>query len=104
MAGILQALARYVFENQSPFGLYEYIYTGQKNGMDLQGKSKITGFVTMPDPVGQIHTPNGKISFIQLVGLTDKELKSIQSKEYTVEQILQQLGTSLTDYSRTDLF
>ncbi len=103
MAGVLQALARYVFENGVPFLPYEYIYTGQEYGMDRQGKSKITGFGTMPDPAGTIQTPNGKIQFIQLVGLTDKELKAIYNKKVSVEEILKKLNTTLTDYDRQDI-
>ncbi|MCD7936389.1 MAG: suppressor of fused domain protein [Tannerellaceae bacterium] len=103
MAGVLQALARYVFENGVPFLPYEYIYTGQEHGMDRQGKSKITGFGTMPDPAGTIQTPNGKIQFIQLVGLTDKELKAIYNKKVSVEEILKKLNTTLTDYDRQDI-
>lgn len=103
MAGILQALARYVFESDAPFLPYQYIYTGQENGMDREGKSKITGFATMPDPAGTIDTPNGKIQFVQLIGLTDKELKAINNKEYTVEQMLEKMGNSLTDYTRRDI-
>lgn len=81
MAGILQSLARYVFENNMIISAYEYIYTGQESGMDSKEESKLTGFITVPDEAGIIDTPNGKVEFVQLVGMTDRELKSIIDKE-----------------------
>lgn len=47
------------FENGDIFQPFEYIYTGQKTGMDSKSISNITGFVTVPDEVGEINTPNG---------------------------------------------
>lgn len=103
VAGNLQSLARYVFESGNVFQPYEYIYTGQQKGMDRNQVSKLTGFVTLPDPAGVIHTPNGKVEFVQLVGMTDKELRSIHEKKRRVKELLELLGHSLTDYRREDL-
>lgn len=103
MAGVLQALARYVFEGNAYFKPYEYIYTGQESGMDSAGTSKITGFITAPDEAGMIDTPNGKLEFILLIGMTDRELKAIVNREYTVEELLHKLGHDFTDYSRKGL-
>lgn len=101
MAGVLQTLGRFVFENGEVFQPNEYIYTGQENGMDVNGTSKITGFATVLDDVGKsIETPNGKVDFIQLVGLTNKELKALVKEKYTVKEILDKLGNTLTDYER----
>jgi hypothetical protein len=100
IAGVLQSLARYAFSSNRGFMPYEYIWTKQTNGFDLNGKSKLTGFATLPDEAGIIETPNGKVEFICVVGLTDKELRSIVEKHYTTKEILEKLGSPLTDYER----
>lgn len=104
MAGVLQALGRYVFQSGTVFQPYEYIYTGQTEGMDSNGISKITGFATvMDEDLGTLETPNGKIEFLQLVGLTQKELQDIIDKRKTVAETLELLGHTMTDFSRSDI-
>ncbi|WP_028777100.1 suppressor of fused domain protein [Shimazuella kribbensis] len=103
MAGVLQSLTRYVFEGNVIFQPYEYIYTGQESGMDTEGTSNITGFITIPDEAGVIHTPNGKVEFVQLIGMTDRELKALVNKEYTVKELLDKLSHDITDYNRKEL-
>jgi len=105
VAGIFQSLARYIFEGERGFQPYEYIYTGQQNGMDLKSRSKLTGFITIPDEMGIISTPFGKVEFIQLLGMTDKELKTLVDKQYTVKELIDKLKSEslLTDYNRDDL-
>lgn len=103
MVGILQSLARYSFEGGEIFRPYEYIYTGQESGMDPDGKSAITGFITVPDDAGEIDTPNGKVEFVQLVGASDKELKAIMDKQIRVKETVEKLGTVVTDYWRSEL-
>jgi hypothetical protein len=104
VAGILQSLARYVFDSGKCIAPYEYVYTGQTEGFDAHGQSKLTGFATLPDAAGTIETPNGKVEFVCVVGLTDRELKAIVEKEHTVKEVLELLpGGDLTDYSRADL-
>jgi hypothetical protein len=102
VVGILQSLARYAFSSQRGFKPYEYIWTKQTEGFDSQGKSKLTGFATLPDEAGIIDTPNGKVEFICIVGLTDNELRRIAEKETTTKDVLEQLGTPLTDYDREE--
>jgi hypothetical protein len=105
VAGILQSLARYVFDSGKCIAPYEYIYTGQEEGFDARQQSKLTGFATLPDAAGTVETPNGKVEFVCLVGLTGRELKAIVDKERTVKEVLERLpGSDLTDYSRGDLF
>lgn len=103
MAGVLQALGTLSYEEGEIFQPMEYIYTGQQTGMDAGGVSKITGFITIPDSAGVADTPDGKVRFVQLIGMTDKELLSIVNKENTVLQLVQKLGGTLTDYGRDDL-
>lgn len=103
MAGILQALGRCSFEGGEIFRPYEYIYTGQESGIDPEGTSKLTGFITVPDEAGEIDTPNGTVEFVQLIGMTDRELKAIMNKEMTVQEAAEALGTTVTDYERGEI-
>lgn len=103
IAGILQSLARYAFSSQRGFKPYEYIWTKQTNGFDMKGKSKLTGFAAMPDEAGIIETPHGKVEFICVVGLTDRELRSIVDKEMTTEAVLKKIGSPITDYEREEV-
>lgn len=103
ICGILQALARMTFEHGEIFQPYEYIYTGQKEGMDAEAISAITGFITALDELGTIDTPNGKVTFVQLIGMQDKELKTILDKRYQVRDLLAMLPDTLTDYTRKSI-
>lgn len=103
ICGILQALARMTFEHGEIFQPYEYIYTGQKEGMDAEATSAITGFITALDELGTIDTPNGKVTFVQLIGMQDKELKTILDKRYQVRDLLAMLPNTLTDYTRKSI-
>lgn len=102
-AGILQSLARYVFSSQRGFKPYEYIWTKQTNGFDLNGKSRLTGFATLPDEAGMLETPNGKVEFICVTGLTDKELCSIANQEISTKTVLERIGNALTDHERDEV-
>jgi hypothetical protein len=104
ICGVLQSLARYVFESHKCIAPYEYIYTGQQTGIDAKSASKLTGFLTLPDVAGTLDTPNGKVEFVCVVGMTDRELRSVVDKEHTTKEVLALYGSDLTDYSRTDLF
>ncbi|PCG19683.1 suppressor of fused domain protein [Brachyspira sp. G79] len=101
--GFLQQLAGYVFESGSIFNPYQYIWTKQKEGIDSKQKSKITGFITIPDEAGEINTPNGKVIFVELIGATDNELNAIYDKRITVKELAQKIGTDITDYGRASL-
>ncbi|MBS6469626.1 suppressor of fused domain protein [Phocaeicola dorei] len=103
ICGILQSLAEETFSNGSIFKPYEYIYTGQTNGIDSEGVSNITGFVTILDEAGEIITPNGKLQFVQLVGVTNNELQQIMKKRLSVQELISQLGHSMTDYKRESI-
>ena len=77
--------------------------SGKKEGIDFEQKSKITGFITIPDEAGEINTPNGKVIFVELLGATDVELNAIYDKKITVKDLAQKIGTDITDYSRESL-
>ncbi len=102
ICGIFQTLARMTFTNGNIFLPYQYIYTGQEVGMDVNQQSKITGFFTIPDQeANTLETENGKVEFVQFVGATDSELKAVMNKELTVEELYKKIGTDVTDYFRS---
>jgi len=104
MCGILQAIARLTFNNGEIFRPDEYIYTGKTTGMDPAGKSLITGLITQLDSLGEIESPNGKPQFVELIGVTDAELKAIIDKKLKGKELYERLGSDYTDYKRDSLF
>lgn len=104
VCGILQSIARITFTKGELFNVYENLYTGQKEGIDCNRKSNITGFITVPDDkFHEINTPNGKVSFVEFVGVTDNELKAIQNKQINVKELFEKLGSDITSYNRDSL-
>lgn len=83
------------------FRPYEYVYTRQTQGIDVQMKSNITGFITVPDTDFQsIDTPNGKVDFVEFIGATDSELRAIYDGNITVKELYEKLGSDVTNYNR----
>ena len=103
ICGILQMVARITFTKNEIFQPFEFIYTGQTTGIDAKQKSKLTGFITIKDPtVETIDTPNGKVEFLELIGMTDAELKTL-STVGSVMEIYEKLGSDITDYHRESI-
>lgn len=103
--GIFQTIARMTFNNGELFLPNEWIYTGQKDGMDYRQQSKLTGFITLLDPkLGAIDTPNGKVEFVEFVGCTDAELLQIKDNGLRVAELYEKLGSDITDYYRNSLY
>lgn len=101
--GILQMIARLTFTKGEIFLPNEFIYTGQTAGIDAHQKSNLTGFITVSDPsVNPIDTPNGRVEFLELIGMTDAELKTL-STVGSVMDICEKLGSDLTDYHRESI-
>lgn len=101
ICGIFQTIARATFTIGSIFRPYEFIYTGQKTGMDSKEKSNITGFITIPDvKANPLDTPNGKMEFVELIGVTDNELQALLNKEITVKDLYEKIGSDITNYNR----
>ena len=101
ICNILQLIARITFTTGELFKLYEYIYSGQTEGIDWKRKSNITGFITIPDDkFHEIDTQNGKVCFVEFIGATDRELRAIQSKEISVKELVEKIGSDVTNYNR----
>ena len=103
ICGILQMIARLTFTKGEIFLPNEYIYTGQTAGIDAKQKSNLTGFITVSDPsVHTIETPNGRVEFLELIGMTDAELKTL-STVGSVMEIYEKLDSDITDYHRESI-
>ena len=101
VVGILQTLARSTKEDREIFKPYEYIYTGQTVGMDIEHKSNIVGFITIPDPeLRVVHNFYGSVDFIAFIGVTEQELQAVMKKELTVKELYEKLGSDVTSYTR----
>lgn len=104
VCGNFQNIAKITFNNGELFNAWEWIYTGQKNGIDVRQTSALTGFITVPDTLVQgIDTPNGHVDFVEFIGATDAELLKIQRKETTVRELFEKIG-DMTDYNRKSLY
>lgn len=105
ICGIFQQLARITFQKGELFLPYEYTYyEGQAVGIDVKKKSKLTGFISIPDTrAKEIETPNGKVIFVEFIGVTDAELNAIINNEIKVKDLYEKLGTDITDYNRNSV-
>ena len=55
----------------------------------------------MPDfKFKEIDTPKGKVKFIELIGVTNCELKEIMNKKTEVEELCVKLRSDVTDFRR----
>ena len=105
VCGILQELARLTFNQGELFNAWEYVYTGQTQGIDVNRRSNITGFITAPDSrLKPLDTPNGKVEFVELIGVTHRELLAVMQGETTVKELYDRLGGGVTDYNRDSLY
>lgn len=101
---VLQQIAKITFTKGEIFREYENLYTGHTEGIDTQGKSNITGFITIPDTnFKPINTPNGKVNFVEFIGVTDAEVKAVRNKEISVKDLYEKLGSDITNYNRNSV-
>ena len=102
---VMNNLARYVFESGRWFEEFHFV---PANGpIRLDTNTDITGLVFALDPeLGRIDTPHGEVSFLQMVGITSKELERLQANPTTgeVERLINELKETnpllLTDLNR----
>lgn len=105
ICSILQMIARATFNSGELFKPYEFLYSGQTCGIDAKQKSSITGFITIPDKDLQtIMTPNGRVDFVEFIGVTDAELMAVRKKITDVKSLYEKLGSDVTDYGRSSLY
>lgn len=94
-------LQNFTFTAGEIFKPYEYLYSGQTEGIDSNNSSNIVGFITIPDAKLQtLDTPNGKLEFVEFIGVTNEELLAVKDKKMTVQELYDLLGTDVTSYNR----
>jgi len=106
-AAVMNNLARYVFESGKWFEEFHFI---PANGpIRLETDTAIVGIAFALDPeLGKIDTPHGEVSFLQLVGITQKELERLTANPTTteVEKLINELKQEnpllITDLARKD--
>ncbi len=104
ICGILQQIARITFKSGEIFKAFEYLYTGQTVGIDSRRASNITGFITIPDTKFQsLNTKNGKVNFVEFIGVTNNELLALKNKLLDVRTLYSKLGSDITDYNRKSI-
>lgn len=70
---LMNNLGRYVFESKKWFEPYHFIPANSPIRSDTE--TALVGIAFVPDPkLPAIDTPNGKVDFLQMVGLTQSEL------------------------------
>ena len=66
---LMQNLAKYVYKSKKWFEAYHFIPTNSP--LRLNTDTKLAGVAFASDPLlGGIDTPNGRVEFLQLVGIT----------------------------------
>jgi hypothetical protein len=102
---IMNNLARYVFSSGNWFEENHFV---PANGpIRLNTDTAITGLVFSLDPeLGKIETPHGEVSFLQIVGITNKEVKelgenpSIEEVEKLIDRLKEKNPLLITDLNR----
>ena len=83
---VMNNLARYVYESGQWFEEYHFIPANGPIRTETKEPIDIVGLIFVPDPeLGKIQTPNGEVSFLQMVGITSKELERLQQNPKTSE-------------------
>ncbi|HEY4533673.1 MAG TPA: suppressor of fused domain protein [Fusobacterium sp.] len=88
---MLSNLARYTFQNNAFFEKFQYI-SGDGTSICKDRKSKITALMTVLDTeISPIDTLYGRVEFIQLVGITERELKKIQENPENLKVLYERM-------------
>lgn len=91
---MMNNLARYVYESKKWFEPNHFIPANGPIRLDSKADIGIVGLAFTTDPeLGVIQTPNGEVTFLQMVGLTQKELDRLWEKNSKdeVEKLLNEL-------------
>jgi len=102
---LMQNLAKYVFESGKWFEEFHFIPTNSP--IRLAYDTDLVGIAFVLDPVlGAIDTPHGRVEFLQMVGITQKELDylwenpTLSSTEALLNQLRHNNPLLVTDLDR----
>lgn len=83
---VMNNLARYVYESERWFEDYHFVPANGPIRTETKVPVDIVGLIFVPDPeLGKIQTPNGEVTFLQMVGITSKELVQLKKNPTTDE-------------------
>ena len=97
-------MGRYVFNSGNVFRAGDYL---DANGpICLDADTQLTALAFTHDPeLAEIDTPNGKMEFIQMVGISEDELEAMQTWNTlgVLQAGMKQIPSYTTDLTRTSL-
>ena len=101
---LLQNLARYVFSSGNVFGPGHHMDANSPIALETDTRLTALGFRIDPE-LGELDTPNGHMTFLQVVGLTEDEMDSMMcwSGEKFLSALEAHLPLCVTDLSRTSM-
>ena len=77
---VMNNLARYVYESKQWFEAYDFIPANGPIRTETETPINIVGLIFVPDPeLGKLDTPHGEVQFLQMVGITSKELERLEA-------------------------
>lgn len=83
---VMNNLARYVYQSEQWFEEYHFVPAEGPIRTETKEPVDIVGLAFVLDPeLGKIDTPHGEVSFLQMVGLTSKELARLKKNPTTEE-------------------
>ncbi len=87
VANFIQNIAKYVFSSGNAFDDYHYM---SANGpIRNETETEITAFAFLTDPeMQEIESPNGKIKFLQVFGLTSQEYIDVKNEKYSIRELI----------------
>lgn len=101
---LLQNMGRYVFNSNNIFASGDYL---DANGpICLGADTELTALAFIPDSeLDTLHTPNGRVEFLQMVGITEDELEAM--KIWNTRGLLEagkaEIPGYITDLSRNSI-
>ena len=103
VCGLLQNLAKYVYESGKWFADGHWIPTNSP--IRVESDTELVGLAFLTDPTLEpVDSPHGKVEFLQAFGITQPEIDSLMDKSKTVAEILAEQRASnpllVTDLSR----
>ena len=101
---LLQNLARYVFSSGNVFGPGHHMNANGPIALETDTRLTAMGFRTDPE-LGELNTPNGHMSFLQVVGITEDEMDAMMcwdGKKF-LHALSERLPLCVTDLSRTSM-
>jgi hypothetical protein len=102
---VLQNLARYVFATNTPFKAGDYLDLNGKIYLEVETEIKAILFWPDPELLEPVDTPNGKVQFLQVYGITLEELKAARmwNTEGIVKICLRNNPYLVTDLNRESM-